>query len=109
MSAGKSTGAANTAERGRYRLDVSKATFTPRSFMPPVGRAVWRFFESAILGPYPSISNAAMSIGVRPNGCGMITKRPILEFFTRRWPEFQFIGEKRPNLLFRHLQTNGIY
>jgi hypothetical protein len=37
------------------------------------------------------------------------TKRPIVELFGQHLPEFQFVGEKRPNLVFQHLQPNGIY
>ena len=39
----------------------------------------------------------------------MNTKRPIVEFFGEHLPDYQFIGEKRPNLVFEHVQPSGIY
>ena len=39
----------------------------------------------------------------------MNTKRPIVEFFAQHLPEFQFIGEKRPNLVFQHSQPSGVH
>jgi hypothetical protein len=38
----------------------------------------------------------------------MNTKRPIIVFFAERLPEYRFIGERRPNLVFQCRSPNGI-
>jgi hypothetical protein len=37
------------------------------------------------------------------------TKRPIVEFVAEHLPQYRFVPELRPNLVFQHLQPSGIY
>jgi hypothetical protein len=37
------------------------------------------------------------------------TKRPIVDFFAEHLPEYRFIPERRPNLVFESPQPSGIY
>jgi hypothetical protein len=39
----------------------------------------------------------------------MNTKRPILDFFAERLPEYRFMGERRPNLVFQCQLPSGIF
>jgi hypothetical protein len=39
----------------------------------------------------------------------MNTKRPIIDFFADRLPEYRFTSERRPNLLFQYRLPNGIF
>lgn len=39
----------------------------------------------------------------------MNTKRPIREFFEQHFPQYRFVPELRPNLIFRQSQASGIY
>jgi hypothetical protein len=39
----------------------------------------------------------------------MNTKRPIVDFIAQQLPDFHFVGERRPNLLFRWRLPSGIY
>jgi hypothetical protein len=46
---------------------------------------------------------------VRPTTSLVNTKRPIVEFIAEHLPEYRFVPELRPNLVFQHLQPSGIY
>jgi hypothetical protein len=37
------------------------------------------------------------------------TKHPIVDFFADHLPEYRFIGDRRPNLVFQYSQPSGIY
>ena len=39
----------------------------------------------------------------------MNTKRPIIDFFAERLPEYRFVAERRPNLLFQCQLPTGIF
>lgn len=39
----------------------------------------------------------------------MNTKRPIIEFYVEHLPQYGFVPELRPNLVFQHKQPSGIY
>jgi hypothetical protein len=39
----------------------------------------------------------------------MNTKRPIIDFFAERLPEYRFTGERQPNLVFQYQLPNGIF
>ncbi len=39
----------------------------------------------------------------------MNTKRPIVDFFAERLPDYCFVGERRPNLVFQCRLSNGIF